>query len=735
MSNNQTPTHNLAIIAQHYLNDTTAIEQARTSGASRRASIPQIQAIVQPFIEGKTTLEIMRHDLDVFLRQPAHNTWGTTGFWMMTLNQLTTYHGAEGAEFLRETLDGLDYTNVGERFEAFGKFLQTEKQRLDLGQKLAAPGKSPYFITLFARWLDAVHDPLVAWPSLRQGLKVLVDHNALPYKENLHITSEVEITNAADYHAVVKAIDAIERAIPSLTTTSDYWSERFLAWVNDHKQQISIWLKGGTVALTFPDEPLLAIEPRILNERVQKLRRELLISEFTIKRIYRALVLGQHVILSGPPGTGKTQLATLLPKILWMEETSIGSAPSFSPSSESHLNHVLTTITSYTVQIATATDEWTPRHVIGGIVPELDESGDQIRYHIAPGYLTETILQNWAVDPDDPRTWVHPQRQRVTDNKNGILKEYRGSWLVIDEFNRAPIDLALGEALTAIGGNQVTLTVPTRSGPQKLPLPQDFRIIGTLNTFDRHFLNQVSEALKRRFVFIEVLPPSRHERRAEQGTVLYKALIHMPAVAWGSLDDIVQVVVGQDTTPWLIEWKNNDSVVRHLFDEGWRLFEVIRIYRQFGTAQAIAWCTAFLGAGLLQQLAMDDEDGWRTCLDMAFADTIADQLQILFPDEIDVILAYLRSSDIDDFAKAYEIVLNNVVSLKRRTAQIMALQSIKDPTNGHSYLSSSEARILVDDEQSVVPRVVLNELFHTEYHGRLLDFEGRLERFLFERMI
>ena len=41
----------------------------------------------------------------------------------------------------------------------------------------------------------------------------------------------------------------------------------------------------------------------------------------------------------------------------------------------------------------------------------------------------------------------------------------------------------------------------------EVALPRDFRIIGTLNSFDRHFLNQISEAMKRRFDFIDVLPP------------------------------------------------------------------------------------------------------------------------------------------------------------------------------------------------------------------------------------
>jgi hypothetical protein len=42
--------------------------------------------------------------------------------------------------------------------------------------------------------------------------------------------------------------------------------------------------------------------------------------------------------------------------------------------------------------------------------------------------------------------------------------------------------------------------------------------------FDRHFLNQMSEAMKRRFVFIDILPPGREQHEAEQGMALYRAL-------------------------------------------------------------------------------------------------------------------------------------------------------------------------------------------------------------------
>ena len=58
--------------------------------------------------------------------------------------------------------------------------------------------------------------------------------------------------------------------------------------------------------------------------------------------------------------------------------------------------------------------------------------------------------------------------------------------------------IALGEALTTLGGGE-TLRVAVEGGSTELPVPKDFRIIGTLNSFDRNYLNQISEALKRRF--------------------------------------------------------------------------------------------------------------------------------------------------------------------------------------------------------------------------------------------
>lgn len=59
---------------------------------------------------------------------------------------------------------------------------------------------------------------------------------------------------------------------------------------------------------------------------------------------------------------------------------------------------------------------------------------------------------------------------------------------MIDEFNRANIDKAFGQLFTALeyGALDIPTIDPKRSS-EKLLIPEDYRIIGTLNTFDKHF--------------------------------------------------------------------------------------------------------------------------------------------------------------------------------------------------------------------------------------------------------
>ncbi len=711
--------------------------------------LPEIQDMTGAFVRGKTPAGDFHQQLAAYLA--STNDWETRSLFVATLEVLATWYDQEAEAVLRSALDGLNATNVGGRIEDFSLFLAREQEARQRSQRgnpwsqIVAPGRGGLLLSLFASWLDPEGNTVVIRPGLRDGLGVLHAVGALPPSTALRITrGTAVVTTAEDYAAVCQTIHAIGEAAPTLRASSPHWAEAFLNWVHDRRDDIYELVGSGGPTLPdpdapsprsphlIPDAPLAPVPTSHLHASIRAIRRHLLVPEHLIRRIYHALVLGQHVILSGPPGIGKTELARLLPQTLWASAEA--EAPSAPPPRMGDMG--------YTVRVATATDEWTPRHVIGGIVPVTE--GGQVRYEIAYGCLARTIMENWEMDPERPETWLTARRRTVTvrHDDGPTSAEYRGRWLVIDEFNRAPIDLALGEALTAIGSGVGVLHVPAARTTAALPIPQDFRIIGTLNTFDRHFLNQMSEALKRRFAFIEMQPPPRQERTTEQAIVLRKALEHLHPISQGAITTapdgcrwapVVEVLQGADGPPWVSRWGAEPTAVRQGFEEGWHLFEVMRLYRPFGTAQAIHWTVAYLGAGLLDDLPLEDGESWRRVLGMAFADTLADQVQILFPDELESILLYLRTSSSADFASAYQALLTRLTTPRRRSAQVMALQSVRD-ADGQPYLSMDEARRVIEDEQHPIDDAVLTLLFHADQpRGRLEYLEERLERFLVER--
>lgn len=187
--------------------------------------------------------------------------------------------------------------------------------------------------------------------------------------------------------------------------------------------------------------------------------------EILLNQINTALQSGDHIIFTGPPGTGKSKLAKQVCQMYDVD-----------------------------AKMVTASSNWSTYDTIGGYRP--DRTG---QLYFDPGIFLSAI-------------------------KDTKTNEPKNEWVIVDEINRADIDKAFGSLFSVLTGDTVSLPFEAANGEKvelilqeeekEIPLqdhtyviPNDWRMIGTMNTIDKSSLFEMSYAFMRRFAFIPVRIP------------------------------------------------------------------------------------------------------------------------------------------------------------------------------------------------------------------------------------
>ena len=325
------------------------------------------------------------------------------------------------------------------------------------------------------------------------------------------------------------------------------------------------------------------------SEAVTKARLLLPDQDTLLERCVTALYTG-HLILEGPPGTGKTTLASIL-------------ADAFNCSSV----------------VETATADWSTYDVIGGLQPAPSGAG------------TAEVLVPWLGHV--PRAAITCADVMALHAKDSETQPRQAHWLIIDEFSRAEIDKAIGGLYTVLGGgdsdDRRRLPLWFGQTPQSSEcwIPDRFRILGTLNSVDTAYVFTLSQGLQRRFQFVHVGVPTEDQVDEELALALEQAAASWEK-AWGDDGDAAAIAEDNKFAPLVGTFGAFIRGVRY-GDQGWPL----------GSAQVVD----VLRSVVLRAQQPTPPDDLMAVLDLAISDRVIPQMSGLMRSQLERIQQRART--------------------------------------------------------------------------------------------